>query len=817
MIYRLKLPTLLLIFTLFCTAILEAQPSQRQRFQGSITGTLVDSVSGSPVEYANIILYSDRDSTQVDGTITNESGTFILKQVRPGQFFLEIRFIGFADKIIENVAVSPQNGRMDLGTIYLTRAAINSEGVVVEGTTPAVEYKIDRKVIDVSQQTTAASGSAVDILENVPSVRVDIEGNVSLRGSGSFTVLIDGKPTVLEGSDALEQIPVSSIANIEIITNPSAKYDPEGTAGIINVVLKKKKFTGSSGMLDLMAGLDDKYGGNGLYHYKTDTYTLTFNLDYRQRFYDGTIRRKRETTYLNRTNYIDASGSAVRGGERQGIRAAFEYNFSPKSQLTLNTRYGQHGWQHNSEMYYDEWASDAPDDVTEYLNDSNGSRDGTYYDISTTYLHQFNTEGHELRAEFDHDKHTGDGFSKNELLRDSGEIIEGRKSTESGPSVDYEFELEYTYPHGENRKFEAGYESEIEDEEETSNQYIYNANTAEYVFQPEFSRTMINKENTQSVFALYSNEFDQFGYQLGLRGEYTYRNIARPDSGNYFNLDRWDYFPTLHLSYSITEGQQLMASYSRRIDRPRGWYLEPFLTWRDAYNVSRGNPFLVPEYIDSYELGFQTRIGKSVFNFETYARRTHNKIERIQSVYPEVENVVLHSYENVGKDLSLGSEFNLRYDILKQWNVNLMGNLYHYRMQGKLQDESFDRERFNWSARFNNTIKINDVWQIQFDGMYHSPSVSAQGREKASFRSNLAVRRDFFDRKLTTILQVRDVFATYQHESTSTGDGFSSYYYRDFDSPIIMLNFKININNYRPDRSRGGPASNGEMGGEGEF
>lgn len=800
---------LLMFLMLFLSTAAFAQRGQSRGTNGAtITGMVIDSTSESPVEYANIVLYSDRDSTQIDGTITNESGRFTLNNVRPGQYFMEVRFIGFKDRILPDVAVRPGEGSTNIGTVYLNRTALSSEEVVVEGTTPAMEYKIDRKVIDVSQHHTSATGTAVDILENVPSVRVDIEGNVSLRGSQSFTVLIDGHPTVLDGNEALQQIPVSSIKNIEIITNPSAKYDPEGTAGIINIVLKKEKFVGSSGMVDLNAGWDDKYGGDAVYNYKADDYTLTLNLDYRQRNYDGTSGQYRKTTNQGTTSYIDAEGSSVRGGEGGGLRAAFEYNFSPKDQITFNTRYGDRIWQHSSESLYEEWTSENPQQVTRYTNLSRGSREGLYYDISASYLHQFNQDGHELSIELDHDKWSGKGTSVNELLDASNDVTSGRKSIESGPSTEYEFKMEYTFPHLEDRKFEAGYEVESEEEEETSEQYIYDIAVNDFVFQPQYSRTMVNKENTQSLFALYSNEINKFGYQVGFRGEYTYRNISRPDSGDYFNLDRWDFFPTLHTSYSLGGTQQVMASYSRRIDRPRSWYLEPFLTWRDAYNVSRGNPSLVPEYIDSYEVGYQTRIGKSVFNFETYARRTHNKIERVRAVYPDEENVILHTAENVGSDFSIGSEFNLRYGILKQWNINLMGDLYRYQVWGDYDGDSFDRESFTWSARVNNTLKFNDVWQIQWDGMYRSPRVSAQERDAAYFSSNLAIRRDFFDRKVSTTLQIKDIFGTGRWESETEGRDFYTESYREYDTPIVMLSVKININNYRQER-RGPKGGNG--------
>lgn len=782
-----------------------------QSNQGTITGTVVDSASSKPIEYANLVLYSSQDSSQVTGTITDDQGNFQLKQIPPGSHYLEIRFMGYHTRRISELDITPRVSSIDLGRLRIRQKVLSSEGVTVEGETPAVEYKIDRKVIDASQQQFSASGDAVDILENVPSVRVDIEGNVSLRGSGSFTVLIDGRPTALEGSEALKQIPASSIKNIEIITNPSVKYDPEGTAGIINVVLKEQKYSGSSGMVDLDAGMNRKYSGDLRYQRKGDNYQFILSGDYRRRHYDGSSRQERETTHEGNTTHISSSGNATRGHDGGGFRAAFEYQFSEQSQLNINTRYGEYLWERNSDLDYLEWTG-SRENAEQYVSRELFQRDGRYYDIGATYFHQFNGEGHELKAEFEHDVHDGSGKSRNKLITPAGEVMEGRKSLESGPSRDYELELEYTFPHWETQKFEAGYELEVEDEEEENDQYIWDQSTDAYVYQQRYSTSMISTSNTQSLFALYGGEVGEFGYQAGIRGEYTFWNISHPDSGQFFSLDRWDYFPSVHMSYSFGGPQQLMASYSRRIDRPRGWYMEPFLTWQDAYTVRRGNPGLLPEYIDSYEVGFQTKIGKSVFNLETYYRNTHNKIEWIRSVW--ADNVTLRTVENVGQDYSLGTEFNLRYQLLKIWDLNLMGDLFHYRVTGTLDDRSFDRESYNWRTRVNNTFRLGETWKIQFSGMYQSPTVSSQGRETGYFRSNLAIRKDFFDEQLALTLQVRDLFDTAQREERTSGAGFSSYSYRDRESPVVMLNIRLNINNYEENRGRG-PGDGGGPGFEG--
>jgi len=768
--------------------------------QGTITGTVVDSAESMPMEYANIVVFSGRDSSQVTGTITDGSGRFRLTQVPPGRYFAELSFMGFQPEIIGDIRVAPPEFKTDLGEIHLVQKALTSESVVVEGERPPISYQIDRKVIDVSSFQTAASGSAVDVLENVPSVTVDIEGNVSLRGSGNFRVLIDGKPTILDGNDVLQQIPVSTIQDIEIITNPSAKYDPEGTAGIINIVLKKNRLEGFSGMVNTNAGMNDKYGGEILVNYKNHKYTATLSADYNRRVFDGSMIRETRTTYQGITSFLDMDGSRSFGRLSSGLRAALEYNLTPSDQLTFSGRYGLWGFLMDSRQRYREWTENNLE-RTFYTSVGEGHRNSAFYALNLDYLHDFKKQGHELTGQLRFNNRDGDEETVDELMAADQTIMEGRKSVESGPEDEFRIKLDYTLPLGETNKFEAGYQSELEGSEANNDYYLFNTSVDGYRIQPEYSNSAVYARNISALYTMYSGEWHRFGYQAGLRGEYTYRRMAVRSEPEPFTIDRWDYFPSLHTSYQLTDNQQMMASYSRRIDRPRSWFLEPFETRVDAYNVRVGNPGLLPEYIDSYELGYQTNfMGRNMLSVESYYRVKHNVIERVQSVYDQ--NVTLQSVENVGTDYSLGSEFMLRMNVLKNWNLNLMGSLFRYRIEGVLYDEAFSRESFNWNARLRNSINITRTTQLEVNGMYRSPSVSAQGRREGFFMTDVSVRQDLLDRKLSAILSVRDLFGTGRFESVSTGDGYYSYNYMERESPVVMLTLRLNINNYR-DREQG--------------
>jgi outer membrane receptor protein involved in Fe transport len=771
-----------------------------QRFQaGSVTGQIIEATEHVPIEYANIILYSQSDSSQVTGIITNTDGYFKLSGIRPGKYYLEVHFIGFERKRIDNISIKPPEMAVELGEILLKPATINMEGVVVEGERPAISYQIDKKVISVSQLQTTISGTAVDVLENVPSVTVDIEGNVSLRGSGNFEVLIDGRPTILESSEALQQIPAATIDKIEIITNPSAKYDPEGTTGIINVVLKKGNQSGTSGILDIDAGLNNKYGINALYYRKYNGLSVTLSADYNHRYSPGDMVHRNQTTIDGNTYYIYANGSMTRQFEHIGLRGGLEYRFSPTDMVIVGMQYRTRSSQRDSDRDYEEWSTIEPIKL-QYLNDNDGENSGGNYALNVSYQHDFNEKGHKLLGEGHYNWGNSNNQSVTELLNSSNQITSGQESIEKGSSNRMRIKLEYTYPITDFRKFEAGYHFNTNYSEDKNELYNYDTLAGEYIFNPDFSYSPEYVRQNQAVYAMFADKINKLGYQIGLRGEYTFREISRPDTSQVFKIDRWDIFPSLHLSYHLTSINQFMVSYSRRIHRPRGWYLEPFLTWLDAYNVRQGNPDLKPEYIDSYEVGYQTKLGRHMASMEAYYRFADNKIERLRSVYSE--KIMLQSFENVGKDYALGAEFSMRFNLTQMWKLNLMGNLYQYRIEGALNSQDISRESFNWNARLNSTYNFSKSSQIQVTAMYHSPSVSAQGRAEDFFVVNFAVKRAFWDRKLTATLQVRDIFGTGKREFSSEGANFYNYTYHTREAPVIMLNLEFNFNNYKDERDR---------------
>jgi outer membrane receptor protein involved in Fe transport len=454
----------------------------------------------------------------------------------------------------------------------------------------------------------------------------------------------------------------------------------------------------------------------------------------------------------------------------------------------------------SSERDYDEWT--VPGDTHNYyISETNIKRGGNYYSLNMDYSHTFSEKEHRLIGHGMLSRRNGDEESNTELRDFGGNITGGQRALEKGPSTRLQLNLDYSLPLWGVNRLEAGYQASLRRTTDSSEMYEYDSVTGEYEYRPEFSNVVEYENNIHSLYAMYRGEWSDFGYQAGMRGEYQYRFIELLEGNEEFTIDQWDFFPSAHVSYQFPDEHEIMASYTRRIDRPRGWHLEPFETWIDAYNVRAGNPELIPEYIDSYELGYQKHVGRNLFSLEGYYRVTHNKIERVRSVYDA--NVILHSVENVGNDYAFGAEAMLEWDLSKWLNLNVSGDVYQYRIEGVLDDEEFSRESFNWNTRLNTTFRFTKSTRLQVNGIYHSPSVSSQGRREGFYTTNAAIRQDLWNRKLAVTLQLRDILGTAKHEFISEGSGFTSYTEFSRKSPVIIMAVAFNFNRYRPERRRG--------------
>lgn len=796
--------TLIILLSLFLSKT-HAEKGESEARSYTITGEVYDSQTRQPMAYATVRLHVPTDSSLITGTVTNDDGVFNLSVQNSGTYILKASYIGF-ETTFQNINISKNERQINLGKLHLKPAANIMDEVTVEGNKYAMDYQIDKKVIHVSRQHASLSGTAVDALQYAPSVQVDIEGNVSLRGNSNFTVLIDGKPSVLTATEALEQIPASSVKDIEIITNPSAKYDPEGTAGIINIITKKRSLNGLSGLAHANIGLDNKYGADILLNYKTDHFSYFISADYNQRSYPGSME-KDSRFYGDTSFYLLSSGERERMRERYSFRGGIEWFPDDKQTFNISGRYGSRKSDRVSSTDFTEWNSENLEKL-KYTSEETGNRGGDFYSLEANYIYQVNAN-HQFDAQFMAYNRDGEDVSINSLLNQDGTIQNAQKSMEAGPSSGFRYRLNYKQPIGDALNIETGFQGRYRDSKEDNEVHIFDTVSQDYILQENFSHNVSYLRNIHAGYGLVSGEYKEFGYQLGLRSEYTYRDIRLTDINEQFTIDRWDFFPTTHFSYSINETNQVMASYTRRIDRPRGWYLEPFITWQNAYSVRRGNPELQPEYINAFELAYQKELGKHAVSTELFYRTTENNIERIQRVYRE--NIVMNTFENVGKDISIGIEIMVNAELFKWWEADVTANFYDYRVIGSLDDVEFDKHSFTYNVRMNNSFRLWENTNIQFNPSYHGPEIEPQERETAYWRFDGAIQQSFLNKKLKATLQVRNIFGTAKYESFTEGADFYEYTLYKYKSPIVILNLSYSINNFK-DKNNASPIDALDMG-----
>jgi len=788
--------------------------------EGILTGKIVDAMSGNLMEYANVVLFSLRDSSMVSGAVSGVDGIFRMEKVPYGRFYLVANFIGFNKTTIDDIMITPRQKAVDIGEVKLQPATASLEAVEISAQKEHIEYKIDKKVVNVDQDIMAQGGTAVTALENTPSVQVDIDGNVSLRGSSNFTVLVDGRPSVLGGTDALQQIPAGNIDRIEIITNPSAKYDPDGVAGILNVILKEKREKGFNGIVNAAAGNYNMYNGNFLLNYRTGKFNFFGGMDYRDHNHGGERKSEQDTYYNDTTESRNSFGDRSRGRKGYGVRFGTDYYLSDMTTIGVLGRVGNYGFNGGGTSNLHVFTNPATNDqYSRTVNNTN--RDGDYYSGTINFQHKFDDFGHQIEAMAFYKERSGDDTEDQEeyttdenwnTIDDEPYLI---RTLEKSNDQELRIKADYAKPIGEEGKVEAGFQSRFETEIEDYYFYDWDYPGSDWIINPVYTNKMDFRRDIHSVYGIYSNTWKSFGYQFGLRSEYTYREIKNEQSTEPSLIDRWDYFPTIHTSKSFKNKDQVLASYTRRIDRPRGWYLDPFISYMDAYNYRQGNPNLKPEYIDSWELGYQKRIFESLISLEGYYRIVNNKITRIRTL--QEDGKFLHTFQNLNKDYSLGMELMINTQPVKWFNLNLTGNLYNYRLEGNVADEEVDTESTNWNGRLNAVFKLPKEFSFQLNGMYYGPSVTAQGESEGFFMTNLALKKEFFENHLSLTFSVRDLFSTGKHDFTSSGTGFYSHDYFDRDAPIVSLNLSWRISDYNRQMDRNGNGNGAEPDMESDF
>lgn len=751
-----------------------------------ITGKVIDASTKQGMEFANISLRKTGSKEFIKGTVSDQLGAFRLDGVSNGNYVVAVSVVGYAT-FEKELTIGTGQKTINLRNILLKEDTQLLNEVQVVGQRSQMKFEIDRKVFNVDQSLATAGGSASDVLGNIPSVQVDPEGEVSLRGNSSVTVWINGKESGLSADNRaqiLEQLPAESIERVEVITNPSAKYNPEGTAGIINIVLKKNRKAGYYG--SLQAGVDTRGGYNaaGNVNFSSGKFESFVNVGTR-------VRKSEGEGYTNRQN-LDDNGNPVsylnqlRNDEdtRKPVifRAGTTYHATDKDHFSFNG-FGLLG--RGDETDWLNYTSNIPGSFTSSLRTSAEKRKMNIGNFEIGYKRDFSEKSNlDLSASYNLVNITPEssflqvsnyaGGTSTSSYQFQENVMKPRK---------WEFQADYVTEFGEQNKIEAGYKGEFLTSKSKVSTYsgISEGNAA---FNEGLYNNFTYDQNVNALYATYSKRINRFGIQLGLRGEHTRTNTnslgynqSETDHPAYKD-DYFSFYPSAFLSYQLPSNNELQLNYTRRVSRPWGGQLNPFVNLTDSTNISYGNPLLLPQYSNSLELNYIKNWENHTLSASLYYRNTDNVIQRIS--YRDGD-IMKSTFENIAKTQSAGTELILKNNLFRMIDLTSTLNFYYNKLDGfsylpagattPVVGEA--DEDFSWSARIIANVMLPWGVSLQATGDYNSRELVAQGYRKANHAIDLGLRKSFLDRKLSLTINTRDLLNSRKRETITSGSGFS--------------------------------------------
>tara|TARA_B110000285_G_scaffold206291_1_gene244732 strand:- start:17 stop:2452 length:2436 start_codon:yes stop_codon:yes gene_type:complete len=766
---------ILLFFVLTSTSLLYSQNSEV-----IVTGTVTDSETNIPLEYATISVFNVNSEDAINGVITDSNGEFSI-ELSKGNYDFKVEFISFKIKYYRNITV---NNPLSLGTIELSIDENILDEIEVIGEKTEIEIKLDKTVYNIGKDLTLKGSSVSDVLDNLPSIEVDIEGNVSLRGNESVRILINGKPSGLVGissNEALKQFPSESVEKVEVITSPSARYNAEGTAGIINIILRRSKLTGFNGSLSLNSGYPERYGVSANLNYRTKKLNFFNNIGYNTRTSEGSFVN--ETEYYTDqaiNNFLNENG--VRGSERNSnyLNTGIEYFISDKTSVVGSYVFRKSdGFTNNTNNVNQNFNSISK--FSERLEKESEIDDTNEFSINLT--HDFNKEGHVLTMDYQKEKSSENenGFISNSQLKPILTKYLSEKVNTDEIQESELFKIDYVLPIKKDGQFELGFRrsNQHQDIDYLAKNEDLNGN---FINDLNLSNTLLYNEKVNAFYTQYGNKKNKFSYLLGLRYEES-KTAVKQLANNTNNVKNYnDFFPTLNLSYQIKEDETITFGYNRRIRRARSYFINPFPSKSSATNIFQGNPNIDPTYSNGIDLGYLKRYEKLTLNGSIYYRKETGVFTFISEntgdfvlVNEILVPVLRRTPINLASNKQIGLELNANFNQSKNWRLNGSLNFYESETLGEYMGIVYDSKNLTWSGRLSNNLKLFSSvdWQTSF--RYRAPQKTAVSERKASIYSNTAFSKDLLKDKITLTFKVNDIFETGKWRIESFNENYRSY------------------------------------------
>lgn len=785
----------------------------------SIKGKIQDGSDSQPLEFANIALLNVQDSSLVSGGMSELNGTFQFTAPK-GEYLFRVGFIGFT-QFYEQIDLT-QRDQVNLGTVILQPDAQNLDEVVVEGVTSMFESDIDKRVYNVENSIVAEGATASELLSTLPSIQVDDEGGITMRGSGNILIYINGRPSNLSGDDTesiLSQFPANSIKSVELITNPSSRYDATGVGGIINVVLKKNEALGFNGQVNASAGTRDKYqtGINLNYGTEKANFYTSLNWQDRRRLEWGEGTRTANVPGFSPT--IDQESNGEELEKSYLARIGMDYSITPKGTLGV---YFQGNFDDENEFgttdqrFLDDQGS-LDSSIVRRTDELSTSAN---YEAGINYTIDIDTLGQRLYTalSYSYDDRSQEENYFQDAFGQGGESVPGNRLIQVNDrprnSNLYVAQLDYEKPLLNGGKLESGLKATIGDWT-WSQEFSQGDKSNDFVPTPVDTLTDSYNfsEDVYAAYFIYRNRIGKLGYQAGLRAEYT-ETLGETERNqevipnNYFNV-----FPSAFLSYKLGTENELTLNYTRRISRPSIWDLAPIYRVRDQYSLSIGNPYLQPEFTDSYELGYMKGWERYLLNAAVYHRFSTNVETRVVEITED--NVAIQSRVNADTRASTGLELVNQFQVSNAVDMTLTGNFFYSKINAENVETGFSNENFSWTLSLLSNILIPDWFSIQVQGNYRGPIVLPQGQIEPNGSLNIGLRRDLLDNKATLSLNVSDIFNTRNFRVIADDPRFQQERFRQRESRIGTLSFTYRFGGFKEKREdRGSRRNGGDYGGD---
>lgn len=774
------------------TAFSQAAPTPMVR------GRVVDASSKAPLAYAGIRMVNPATNQPAGGGLSNDSGYFSI-QLPTGKYFAEIEFMGYAKFRSKEFSLATTGTVHDLGTISLQPVSGVLDEVIVQAEKSSMQLSLDKKVFNVGKDLANAGGTASDILTNIPSVSVDAEGGVKLRGSDNVRILIDGKPSGLvsiKGGSGLQQLQASMVERVEIITNPSARYEAEGMAGIINIVLKKETKQGFNGTVELVTGTPTNLGAafNLNYRHRKINFFLNYGIAYRKQPYRGS--QYQEVYGTDTVSILKQTNNGTFTGFNNNIRGGLDYYITEKSILTASYLNRRSKGNRLTNIRYEDYLNSVSNPTGSSVRTQDEEETEPNSEYSINFKQTLPGKGHELIAELKYLNYweNSDQLFTQRYYQPGGTEDANKAVLEKSLNDEYEdqwlFQVDYTKPIAAEGKFETGFRSSFRD---MVNDYLVTRKNSGGSFDPVpgLDNVFDYNENILAAYGILGNKTKRLSYQGGLRAEWTdvtttLRKTAEVNPRKYMNL-----FPSAHLSVDLENDNAIQFSYSRRVRRPFYNDLSPYVTFSDSRNFFSGNPDLDPEYSNLLELGHLKTFDKGSFTSAIYYRNTKDKIDRIRTV--DAEGNAITKPQNLQSENAMGLEFTGGYNPRQWWKLDLNLNFFYADINGTNLLPDFRSSTYSWFARQTSRFILPRNLDIQLRTNYEAPQKTVQGRRQGMFFADLSFSKDILKEKGTLNLNVMDILNSRRTRTITRGDNFYTEGDFQFRRRQVNLSFSYRI------------------------